>query len=258
MILYDNPFSPFARKVRMVLDFKGLAYQSVDALALSELPHLHAITPRAEVPVLVDGGVVITESADIACYLEDIKPAPSVMPPSPELRAKARYWQRMADRTLDSIIHDISLWFWPTHRRADQPPEGLFVAGVRDLEKVAALFEAALPPSGCLCGAISIADFALFPHMTSMQRFGIKADPQNRPKTHAWMQQMRRQDAVSKDLAYVRRAASDRFVDRPSPYEGNTVIWRGDRIEWLLAQGFDDWWVNERREGRAVIPQSLA
>ncbi|MBW1906025.1 MAG: glutathione S-transferase N-terminal domain-containing protein [Deltaproteobacteria bacterium] len=36
LTLYDNPFSPFARKVRMVLGFKGLEFESIDALALNE------------------------------------------------------------------------------------------------------------------------------------------------------------------------------------------------------------------------------
>ncbi len=34
--LYDNPFSPFARKVRMVLHWQQVACRSIDALALSE------------------------------------------------------------------------------------------------------------------------------------------------------------------------------------------------------------------------------
>ena len=33
MRLYDNAFSPFARKVRIVLDHKGLAYEALDGLA---------------------------------------------------------------------------------------------------------------------------------------------------------------------------------------------------------------------------------
>ena len=32
MKLYDNAFSPFARKVRMVLDWKRLAYEPIDGL----------------------------------------------------------------------------------------------------------------------------------------------------------------------------------------------------------------------------------
>jgi glutathione S-transferase len=30
--VYDNAFSPFARKVRMVLEFKGLDFDAVDGL----------------------------------------------------------------------------------------------------------------------------------------------------------------------------------------------------------------------------------
>ena len=63
LTLYDNPFSPFARKVRMVLRFKGLQYLSVDALALAEHDSLVAVNPRAEVPVLVDAGVTVTEKS---------------------------------------------------------------------------------------------------------------------------------------------------------------------------------------------------
>ena len=59
LTLYDNAFSPFARKVRMVLRFKGLQYRSVDALALDARDHLVSVNPRAEVPVLVDGDVTV-------------------------------------------------------------------------------------------------------------------------------------------------------------------------------------------------------
>ena len=57
--LYDNPFSPFARKVRMALQQKGVEYESIDALASSERERLLRVNPRAEVPVLVDGDTVV-------------------------------------------------------------------------------------------------------------------------------------------------------------------------------------------------------
>ena len=92
LTLYDNPFSPFARKVRMVLRFKGLQYRSIDALALDEHDRLASANPRAEVPVLVDGSVAVIDSADIVSYLEDRFANPAVFPVGPELRAKARRW----------------------------------------------------------------------------------------------------------------------------------------------------------------------
>ena len=69
LTLYDNPFSPFARKVRMVLRFKGLEFESIDALALDEHDSLVEVNPRAEVPVLVDRGFTVTDSTDIVYYL---------------------------------------------------------------------------------------------------------------------------------------------------------------------------------------------
>ena len=55
--LYDNPFSPFTRKVRMVLFLKELPFESIDGLALQNLAALGAVNARREVPALVDGDV---------------------------------------------------------------------------------------------------------------------------------------------------------------------------------------------------------
>ena len=100
LALYDNPFSPFARKVRMVLRFKGLEFSSIDVLAISEHDRLVSVSPRAEVAVLADGAVTVTDSSDIVAYLEDRFPTPAVFPAAAELRVKARRWQRIADFSL--------------------------------------------------------------------------------------------------------------------------------------------------------------
>jgi glutathione S-transferase len=253
--LHDNPFSPFARKVRMVLKLKEVAFQSIDALAVEQHERLLAVNPRAEVPVLVEGDLVVIGSADIAAYLEDRYPSPALLPPSAGLRARARSWQRIADTVADAIIHDISLWSWPTHRRADPPPAGLLEAGRRDLEKLLASLEASLGPTGYLFGSLSIADLALFPHVSSLKLLGVSLDPF--PRVARWSREMRLLPVVRDDLAYVKRSAIEKFGSGRSPYEAEKVVWRGDRIEWLLAQGFHDWLQSEVRAGRAVFPRSL-
>jgi Glutathione S-transferase, N-terminal domain len=48
--LYDNAFSPFARKVRMVLEFKGLDFEVVDGLRKTSHEALKAVNRRVEVP----------------------------------------------------------------------------------------------------------------------------------------------------------------------------------------------------------------
>jgi hypothetical protein len=55
----------------------------------------------------------------------------------------------------------------------------------------------------------------------------------------------------------VKRTAVEKFGSGPSPYEAEKIVWRGDRIEWLLAHGFEDWLVSELSHGRAVFPRSV-
>jgi glutathione S-transferase len=253
--LYDNPFSPFARKVRMALYHKQVAFTSIDALALREHSRLLAVNPRAEVPVLVDGDLTVVDSADIVAYLEDRFPTPALLPASPALRARARAWQRVADRVLDAIIHDISLWTWPTHQRSDTPPAGLLEAGQRDLTAVLTQLEAALAGGGFLCGELSIGDLALFPHVSSLKLLGLALEPF--PKLRQWNVALRALPAVQDDLEHVKRSAREKFAAGASPYEAEKVVWRGDRIEWLLAHGFAQWFGAELTSGRAVVPRPV-
>jgi len=257
LTLYDNPFSPFARKVRMVLRFKGLEYRAIDALALHEHDRLAEVNPRAEVPVLVDGAVTVTDSADIVSYLEDRFPKPAALPASPELRAKARRWQRLADTLLDAIIHDISIWTWPTHRRSDEPPLGLLDAGRRELHAILADLDDSIDVSGFVCDQLSIADFALFPHISSLKPLAVHLEEASHPHLLRWNRRMRSQTAVREDVEHVKRSAIEKFGSGRSPYEDEKVVWRGDRIEWLLAHGFQDWLVSEIAHGRAVFPRWL-
>jgi hypothetical protein len=63
------------------------------------------------------------------------------------------------------------------------------------------------------------------------------------------------QTAVREDLEYVKRSAIEKFGSGRSPYDSEKIVWRGDRIEWLLAHGFQDWLLSELSHGHAVIPR---
>lgn len=101
MKLYFSEGSPFARKVRIVLAEKGLAFEGDVSNGLRS-PEATA-TPTMAVPVLEDGAVRLWESDLIIDYLlhtyPDAKPAAadSVQPPlSPWLARPDRHWQDMA------------------------------------------------------------------------------------------------------------------------------------------------------------------
>ena len=99
--LYDSAFSPFARKVRMVLDHKGLDYETVDGLLKSNHDALKVVNGRIEVPALVDGDIVVVNSPDIVAYLDHRYPQVPVYPrgagrarPCARLGAPVRYLRR--------------------------------------------------------------------------------------------------------------------------------------------------------------------
>jgi len=249
MRLFDNAFSPFARKVRLVLDRKGLDHEVVDGLAPSGHAALAAINPRIEVPALQDGDLVVINSADIVAYLDHRYPVPAVWPSDPALRAQARAWERRADTELDAILHDMS---YGGIGFPEAPPAGLLDAGRKDLEAMYADLEQALEGREFICGDLSIADLALFPHMTAVRILGVPIDGDRHPRLLAWYKRMRALDICRADLSRAQDWLARLMPSTPRP---GRIVWRGDRIEWLLAAGHHEWFFGEIRAGRVAWPR---
>jgi maleylacetoacetate isomerase len=91
--LYDYFRSSAAFRVRIALNFKGLAYESVSK-KLRDGEHraadYRAVNPQALVPALEDGGTVIAQSLAIIEYLEEKYPAPPLLPRGAADRAMVR------------------------------------------------------------------------------------------------------------------------------------------------------------------------
>ena len=132
LTFYTNWFSPFARKVALALEYKEIAYEAVDGLARDNHEKLRARNPRGEVPSIVDGEIVVSNSADILVYLDDQYPDRTIFPGNLADRVRAREIERYVDSRLDSIIVDCSLWVWS--ERPDERPAGMLEAGQKELD----------------------------------------------------------------------------------------------------------------------------
>jgi glutathione S-transferase len=247
--LYDSAFSPFARKVRMVLEHKGLSYEAVDGLLKSNHQALKAVNGRLEVPTLMDGDVVVVNSADIVAYLDDRYPAKPIYPEQPAARVHARAWERTADIFVDPILINISYWKWA--ERPDEMPEGLLETARGDLRLVYDALEQELAHREFVSGPLSVADIALFPHLASAKAMEVPFSAQEHPNLARWFKQMRSLPICLDDL----RRARDFVVNiTDRDFERRRIFWRGDRIEWMLARGFDGWFFNEIKADRVAWP----
>jgi glutathione S-transferase len=249
MVLYDNAISPFARKMRMVLDWKGLAYETVDGLDKRNHDKLAAVNGRVEVPTLVDDAATVVNSADIVAYLEHKYPAKPVYPADPAKRVRARAWERCADTVVDAIL--VNLSYWLINVRADAMPAGLQAKAQADLDQVYNAIERDLAGRDFVCGELSIADIALFPHLVSVQLMKVPYSPAAHPNLAAWMKRLRTLAPVQGDMARARAWMAN--LDKQN-IERVKIFWRGDRIEWMLASGQHEWLMNEIASGRTIWP----
>lgn len=98
-ILHHYPSSPFAEKARLMLGFKGLAWQSVHIPMVMPKPDVVALTGGyRRTPLLQIGADIYCDTSLIATVLEHLQPAPSLFPD--HLKGIARIVAQWADSEL--------------------------------------------------------------------------------------------------------------------------------------------------------------
>jgi glutathione S-transferase len=99
LIFHHYPTSPFSEKIRLVLGYKGLPWQSVTTPMIMPKPDLQALTGGyRRAPVLQIGADIYCDTALICDVLEHRQPAPTLYPP--HLKGAARILAQWADSTL--------------------------------------------------------------------------------------------------------------------------------------------------------------
>lgn len=104
MKLYDLDLSGNCHKVRMLLSFLHVDYETVPVDFMGG-EHKQAeflrLNPKGEIPVLVDGDVTLYDSQAILVYLARKYDAESWWPSDPEAQARVMLW-------LSTAAHEIS------------------------------------------------------------------------------------------------------------------------------------------------------
>ena len=119
--------SPPTRALRVIwlLNELGLEYEShpLDLMAgeATQAPFVD-LNPAAKVPVLVDGDVVLTESAAIQLYLAEKHPEAGLIPASLEDRGQMYRWMFLLVTEIEQPLWRIArhTFIYPEHKRLPQ------------------------------------------------------------------------------------------------------------------------------------------
>jgi glutathione S-transferase len=104
MKLVASKTSPYARKVRVILAEKQLAFEFIEENAWSAATSVPRYNPLNKVPVLVtEDGTCLYDSSVIAEYLDPLG-APSFIPPSGIERARVRRDEALGNGIADAGI----------------------------------------------------------------------------------------------------------------------------------------------------------
>lgn len=98
--LYQFELSHYSEKVRLILDYKGLAYRKIEVTPGIGQLDLYRLSGQRQVPVLKDGAEVIADSTAIAHYLEHTYPDRPILPNDPREKGLCLLMEEWADESI--------------------------------------------------------------------------------------------------------------------------------------------------------------
>jgi glutathione S-transferase len=105
MKLLGSPASAYARKARIALEEKGIAYEYVIDRPSAPDTRVKEFNPLGQIPVLVcDDGSTVYDSPVIVEYADGLAPPPRLIPEGFADRIAVKRWEALGDGMVDAIV----------------------------------------------------------------------------------------------------------------------------------------------------------
>ena len=241
--LFEHPLSPYARKVKIVLELAGIPYQRVFvnpvALDRDVLAQFAAASPRLEVPCLVDDdGTAVFDSTVMLEYLDEKRPDRSARPASPAERARVRMLEELCDTELEAVNWGLmEIRFF---RRAEgAEADAILATAARQLDRLWARLDRELDGRAWMNGdRFGRGDAAVYPHVTGSAFFGAPLDAKY-ARLAAWAARCAEHPAVKADAAQLAQWIKDNMGGDASGTQGMPIVrqYRDHRLEWMMKSG---------------------
>ncbi|EXJ68234.1 uncharacterized protein A1O5_08849 [Cladophialophora psammophila CBS 110553] len=114
MTFFANSFCPFAQRIWIALEIKGIPYQMVEIMPTTldsyRPPEMLEVNPEGNIPCIRHGNWGVWESGVVLEYLEDLSMGHSLLPlGNPQLRAHCRLWTDHINRKILPSFYSLLL-----------------------------------------------------------------------------------------------------------------------------------------------------
>lgn len=191
LLIIGSYLSPYVRKTLAVLEHKGIAYQIDPIVPFYGNAEFARLSPLRQIPVLVDGDLVLNDSSVICQYLEERYPQPALYPADIAQRARARWLEEYADSRMGQVI------IWQLFNQlvigrsvwGREPDQALLERTYNeDLPEILDYLEGQLPEHGWFCGELSIADLSVAAVLRNAQFARYSPDAQRWPRLAGFLE----------------------------------------------------------------------
>jgi glutathione S-transferase len=239
LIVYEHPLSPYAQKVKIALDEKGIAYEARMPTAIgSGTPDSAFLksNPRGEVPSLIDGDAAIFDSTIILEYIEDKWPEPTLLPKDPLARAMARTIEDVMDTSFEPINWGMGEIKW--FKRAEgERARTLEASASNQARGLYAWLSRQLGEKDWFGGErFGLADISVVPYLNGARGNGI--GPDEASKLGQWLKRANARPSVRK-AADAAGAVVVSLTDVHKAIESGMFKreYRDHRLEWMIRSG---------------------
>lgn len=183
--IHGTPPSPFARKVLVVLEEKGVPHEVVSTMPFPKTPELLALHPLGKIPILEDGDLALPDSSAICAYIERKHPSPALYPSDSAEFARALWLEEYSDTRLAQGVGGVFFQrFVKPHIFKQESDEAVVQQALTEiLPEVFDYLEGQLGDREFLAGdAFSIADAAVCSQIANLKHGGESLDAGRWPK----------------------------------------------------------------------------
>ena len=192
-ILHGSNISPYVRKVRVALAFKGIEYDDVQQIPFGAPPEFVAKSPLSKIPCWEEGELILPDSSVILSYLEHRYPDPPLLPTALGPRARALWFEESGDSKVSLTLAGVFFERVVKPRIFKQETNQAVIdeALNRAVPKVLDYLTQCLGDDEFMVGgAFSIADIALSTPFVNFAIAGERVDAERWPQIAAYVERI--------------------------------------------------------------------